>query len=557
VTPPARRRSRTAIRVLGLAVAVFAGFAVATARPGHTAPLRDSARELARSDFDRGLDGWRGYRATVRVLEQGRAAAEVRLATSRRGAPSFSIFRAFAGDGIGTSYESSAVVRGAQGAALCLRIREGALDARGRCVRATGGWQVLGPVSYVQRRDRTVSVAVLQLGTRRSRRFRVDRVTVFQRPRDCTKHGCTTTGTTTAPTTATTTTTTPPPTTTTTTTTPPPPPPPPPPPTSADPANAGVGAQFHCAWSFYTNADRTAVLDKLKAAGVSWVRIDMAWAGIEDTKKDARNAWYLGMMDFCIDQARARGLNVLVTLWMTPGWANGGRSYYVPPANPADYADFARWAAARWAGRVAAWEVWNEPDPNQSFWQGTTDQYVGLLRAAYPAFKAGDPSAKVVLGGPSSNDDGWLAQLYALGAKGTFDVAATHPYQGLADAAPETPDDGHRWWFTHVVAVRNVMVANGDGAKPIWFTEFGWSAHPNWVGIAPWQRGVTLDQQADYLVRAVKFTRANYPYVGVMFWYKERANPTGTDPHEEGFALLNADLSERPALAALRAYLTG
>ncbi|HEU6446285.1 MAG TPA: hypothetical protein VFL61_14615 [Gaiellaceae bacterium] len=32
-----------------------------------------------------------------------------------------------------------------------------------------------------------------------------------------------------------------------------------------------------------------------------------------------------------------------------------------------DYADFAGWAASYWRGRVAAWEVWNEPDPWQPF----------------------------------------------------------------------------------------------------------------------------------------------------------------------------------------------
>ena len=155
-----------------------------------------------------------------------------------------------------------------------------------------------------------------------------------------------------------------------------------------------VGSQFHCNWGFYTNPDRLTVLDKLASAGVKWVRIDTSWAGIEDTAKGARNAWYIGMVDFCVNQARARGMNVLITLWMTPGWANGNRGNLVPPTNPQDYADFARWAAGYWRGRVAAWEVWNEPDPNQSFWQGTIDQYAGLLRASYPAFKAGDPAGE-------------------------------------------------------------------------------------------------------------------------------------------------------------------
>jgi hypothetical protein len=290
---------------------------------------------------------------------------------------------------------------------------------------------------------------------------------------------------------------------------------------------------------------------------VRWVRIDVAWDGIEHPLKGSRDPWYIGMVDYCVDQARQRGLNVLITLWLTPGWANGGQSNNVPPTNPQDYADFAQWAASHWRGRVAAWEVWNEPDPSQTFWLGTTPQYVSLLQAAYPRFKAGDPSAQVVLGGPASNDDGWIGQVYALGGKDSFDVLATHPYQGMADYPPEYPDDGHRWWFTHLPAVRNVMAAYGDTAKPIWFTEFGWSAHANWPGVPNWQRGVTAEQQGDYFVRAIQYTTAHYPYVPVMFWYKERARPGGSSVHEEGYALLNDDLTERPVYTRLKSFLVG
>jgi hypothetical protein len=343
---------------------------------------------------------------------------------------------------------------------------------------------------------------------------------------------------------------------------PPPPAPPQPPPTPPPPQSPigplpSVGTQFHCTWSFYTDADRRAVLDKLAAAGVRWVRIDVGWSSIEVSSKGERNQWYVGMVDRCVDEARARGLKVLVTLWLTPGWANDNNGDRFPPTSPQDYADFARWAAGHWAGRVAAWEVWNEPDPIQPYWRGTTEEYVALLRAAYPAFKAGDPSSLVVLGAPSSNDHAWISQVYALGGGPGFDVLATHPYQGFADAPPEHAGDGHHWWFSALPAVRQVMVANGDAHKPIWFTEFGWSEHQNWPGVENWQRGVSPEQQADYLVRAVRYTAANYSYVPVMFWYKERSRPGGSDQHLEGYGLLRADLSERPAYSALRVLLTG
>jgi hypothetical protein len=68
---------------------------------------------------------------------------------------------------------------------------------------------------------------------------------------------------------------------------------------------------------------------------------------------------------------------------------------------------------------------------------------------------------------------------------------------------------------------------------------------------------VTEAQQADYLLRAIGYTQANYPYVGVMFWYKERARPGSTDVVQEGYGLLEADFRERPVYTALKRFLTG
>jgi cell division septation protein DedD len=322
--------------------------------------------------------------------------------------------------------------------------------------------------------------------------------------------------------------------------------------TSSGPA---VGVQFHATWSSYTDAQRTAVLDKLQAAGVKWVRVDAGWASIEPAGPGQVNQWYVDLLDRVVDQARARGINVLLTLWLTPGWANGGAGTIAPPGNVADYARVAGWAAAHFKGRVGAWEIWNEPNMS-GFWSGSVAQYVSLLKVAYPAIKAADPSAQVVLGGPSENDTTWLAAAYAAGMQGSFDVMATHPYMGVADAPPETPDDGTIYTLSHVSAVRSLMVQNGDASKPIWFTELGWSTHDNWSGVPNWDRGVTLSQQADYVVRTLKYVQSNYPYVTNVFWYEER-NDTSGNVQLDNYGLLYNDLTPKPAFTALQSYLTG
>jgi hypothetical protein len=328
-------------------------------------------------------------------------------------------------------------------------------------------------------------------------------------------------------------------------------------PASAWSGGPAVGVQLHGMWNDYSDAQRLAVLDKIAAAHLQWVRIDMGWSSFQDGCRTCFNRWYLDRANLLVDAARERGLKVLVTAWRTPGWANNGAGELAPPANPADFGSFMTWLAGRFRGRVAAYEIWNEPD-SRDFFTGTVGQYVALVRAAYPGVKAGDPAAQVVLGGPINNNTDWLRSVYRAGAGGSFDVVATHPYMGPANLPPEAPDlrGDNIYLLTHVAAVHELMVANGDGAKPIWFTELGWSSHANSGGEANWDRGVTLQQQADYTVRAIELVRSRFPYVKNMILYNERNRATG-DVQLDNYGILWRDLSDKPVYAALRRYLAG
>lgn len=310
-----------------------------------------------------------------------------------------------------------------------------------------------------------------------------------------------------------------------------------------------VGAHVHATWSSYDADTRAEVFDRLADAGATWVRIDIGWASLENACAGCRQEWHVQRVGEILDEAAAHGLSVLGVLWRTPSWANDG-DVLAPPDDPDDYARAARWIAETYAGRVAAWEVWNEPNLDD-FWHGSVDAYVDLLKAAAPAIRAGDPDARVVLGGPSKNDTRWLQAVYERGAAGSFDVLATHPYMTPADAPPETPDGGDDiGTLEHVEAVRDLMVRHGDGALPIWFTEFGWSAHATEPDAPAWRRGVSEQQQADYLVRALDMIEQRWPYVTTVFWYGARDQQSG-DPHLDGYGLLRHDLTPKPAYDAL------
>ena len=128
-----------------------------------------------------------------------------------------------------------------------------------------------------------------------------------------------------------------------------------------------------------------------------------------------------------------------------------------------------------------------------------------------------------------------------------------HPYQGVADEAPEAPDNGTIWRLNHLPALINTMAKYGEGAKQIWFTEFGWRAHVTLTSDGNWQRGVSPATQADYLARTITLVRTTYPTVTRLYWYKDRAD--SANPNEAQYGLIYPDGTPAPALKNLPATL--
>ena len=312
--------------------------------------------------------------------------------------------------------------------------------------------------------------------------------------------------------------------------------------------------------------DRTGavVLD----SGARWALITVSWRAVEYDAKGTYDQAQLDSVDHAVSVLNQAGVNVIATVFATPRWASADPDeQYTPPTDPADYADFMKFLADRYKGRVAAYEIWNEEDLSR-FWKPAPDAaaYAGLLKAAYPKVKEGDPNARVLFGGTQFNDYSWLEQVYA--AEPTigqyFDVMATHPYPPNRHAPEDVryctvadPDnfcpvaDGRmsKDSFPAYRLVRDTLLAHGND-KPIWFTEVGWSSASG----NAW--GVSEATQADYLTRAYRYIEGD-PYVQVAVWYNLRNSLFGNDgPNwDDQLGLLRTDFSPKPSYAAFRAIL--
>ena len=92
------------------------------------------------------------------------------------------------------------------------------------------------------------------------------------------------------------------------------------------------------------------------------------------------------------------------------------------------------------------------------------------------------------------------------------------------------------------ILYREVMVRNGDAAKPVWASEVGWNA-PSDDASGPYVWGkVNPEQQARYTVRALERARAEWPWMEVMnIWYLKPPDNRDMDTLIAGFRLLDPE----------------
>lgn len=335
-------------------------------------------------------------------------------------------------------------------------------------------------------------------------------------------------------------------------------------------AAAEPGMVSDLTWGL-SRADMDRSIDQMAAANAKWIRVNVSWKAGEQWGKGKFNEGYLGNVDYAIDRARAAGLQIIMPIADdVPFWASADPAKHLgpdgsqrwniryKPANFGDFADFAAYAANRYKGRgVHVYEVWNEPNLSR-FWPSGVNagEYVQMLKAAYPAIKAADPESTVVSGGISSNDWRYVEQMYAAGAGAYLDALGVHPYSGDPDTCWNDAGTNRRsrYAFCALDELRNIMVAHGDGAKPMYATEFGWSTCDNNSPLCL-SSGYSEGQQADYLKKAYARLAERYSYVKVALVYTFRNNYwQNNDPldWEANLGLVRTDFTPKPAFNAFK-----
>lgn len=333
-------------------------------------------------------------------------------------------------------------------------------------------------------------------------------------------------------------------------------------------------------------AKREEVMRLIAAAGIKWIRQEFPWEDIEIHGKgdfeDRRHEPYQSAWakyDQIVDLADKYDISIMARLSNPPTWTRALTDTvgtFAPPDNLADYGDFVTAVAARYKGRIPAYQIWNEPNiyPEWGEYPISAEAYTELLKVGYTRVKQADPDAIVVMGAlaatieldrqrryaPDGNvvspgglsDVLFLQQMYNAGAAPYFDVLAMQGY-GLWSGPTDRRMQPRVLNFSRPLYIRDVMVRNGDAHKAIWLSELSWNALPPDAGLPPIYGQVSLEQQARYTALAYQRMQQEWPWLGVGFyWFFKQADERerGVNP-QYYFRMIEPDFTPLPVYEAI------
>jgi hypothetical protein len=339
---------------------------------------------------------------------------------------------------------------------------------------------------------------------------------------------------------------------------------------------------FHDDPNFRFEENRGATLDQARDANATVVRTLVTWASVAPKRpKNAANAfdpaYRFDDLDELVRNTQRRGLEVLLTVWGTPKWANGGKKPNILPKRNADFTNFMRALSSRYSGRNAGYpfvrfySIWNESNL-QLFLSPQFDKkgrsvgpklYAKLYAAGYAGVKRGNARAKVAIGETSTHgrdkdvkgqsdthSPGRFAQLVArANPRLKFDAWAHHPYPTPQYLKP-----------TQKVLWPNVSLSSlprfeqsldkwfrQSGKSRIWITEYGHETKQDGE-----KKGISRAKQATYALQAFNIARKD-ARVDMFIWFVLRDHPTTV--WQSG--LITKSGKAKPALARFRAAAKG
>ena len=155
--------------------------------------------------------------------------------------------------------------------------------------------------------------------------------------------------------------------------------------TTAPAADFAYGFQVHL-WHFDQTA-RSNVIGDVKQTGFNWMTEQIEWQSVETDV--GQYDW--ANLDNIVNDGTKAGLRIMLSFAHAPAFYRTDASGLMP-ADPSTFGQFMQAVASRYAGKIQAYELWNEENLDREAGFGNVDPstFLPLQAAGYAGVKAGD-----------------------------------------------------------------------------------------------------------------------------------------------------------------------
>ena len=324
------------------------------------------------------------------------------------------------------------------------------------------------------------------------------------------------------------------------------------------------------------------LLEALEESGAGWARARINWSWIQPDPPPSDYVWG-PYHDEKLRLVAETGVRLIATVADSPDWAADFPCAAIYPDRLGEFAQFLTDLVNRYKQppyNIKHWELYNEPDGvNGAVWPDLSpgglgcwgydgDRYAKMLDVAYPAIKAADPEATVLMGGVAHD---WFIEyggpfyryfpddVMEHGGWDHIDVLNFHYFpdwhaeweRWVPHGNPPTcgiVDDGeglsYEAWGIDLIAKTNhfrnrmsTCFGVDKPVKPVWVTELAEHGYAN--------DPASLANQARYVIKG--YARGLAAGVENITWY---ALATPNDSYGQG--LLFDDWTPKPAFYAYR-----
>jgi hypothetical protein len=224
-----------------------------------------------------------------------------------------------------------------------------------------------------------------------------------------------------------------------------------------------------------------------RSANIGWIRSGDYWANINPGFQQ----WNFAHADLVISEAESQSQKVLFVLSGAPPWCGGGPRWNTPC--PIEFwKTYVDEVSRRYRGRVAAYEIWNEPDLiNQAAFGVGWDRwdmkvyptYVDYFVEAARIIRLNDPAAKIV--GPAlAGSDTRAVTIWQLFQNTNYADGNASNFVDVISFHHNGKEGQHSEDVANNIRSRMILIQRWNPrnyTKPVWITEFGWKVGPGQI----------------------------------------------------------------------------